>query len=150
MEIARVGSQCLIALSHGCRSMMFWPGYRFGSSARTAGGVIVERPHNTLPFYALLRHLVDHHIDDECYGLELLQSTGLDEGTLCSNLKRMARAGWLTSRPEDEHAWLAGAHPGRGPGRRRTYYSFTPEGRRAALHELEHHTFRDWKKASLR
>lgn len=109
--------------------------------------ITVDRLRITHPFHTLLRHLIDHHRHDEFYGLELLQPTGIDEGTLYPNLKSMEHAGWLTSHTEDEQAWLAGAPPGRGPGRRRTYYSLTPEGRRAALHELHHHTFRNQKKA---
>jgi DNA-binding PadR family transcriptional regulator len=54
----------------------------------------------------------------------------------------MNKAGWLTSRPEDEQSWLAGAPPGCGPGRRRTYYTLTAEGRRAARHELDRHATR--------
>jgi hypothetical protein len=52
-------------------------------------------------------------------------------------LHRMRRAGWLTSHPEGEQSWLAGAPPGRGLGGRRTYYNLIPERYRAACHELD-------------
>lgn len=98
--------------------------------------ITVERLRVTRPLYTLLRHLTDHHAHNEFYGLELLKPTGLGEGTLYPNLKRLEHAGWLTSHLEDEHEWLAGAPHRRGPGRRRTYYTFTPEGRKAAYREL--------------
>jgi hypothetical protein len=53
--------------------------------------------------------------------------TGIDQGTLYPILGRMHRAGWLSSHPEDEQSWLAGAPPERGPGRRRTYDNLTPK-----------------------
>jgi hypothetical protein len=75
----------------------------------------VERLRITRPLYTLLRHLTDNHEHDEFYGLELLQPTSIDEGTLYPILKRLEHAGWLTSHPEDEQAWLAGAPPRRAP-----------------------------------
>ena len=45
-------------------------------------------------------------------------------------------AGWPTSSDEDEADWLAGAPPGCGRGRRRTYYRLTPKGCCTALCEL--------------
>ncbi len=89
----------------------------------------------TRPLLALLHHVVNHD-DQEFYGWELIEQTGMDAGTVYPQLARLTRAGWLTSRPEDEAAWLAGAPPGRGPGRRRTYYALTEEGRAAAEYEL--------------
>ena len=53
-----------------------------------------------------------------------------------SGIEAIHTAGCLTSHPEDEAEWVAGAPPGRGPGRRRTYYQLTPDGLRAATHEL--------------
>lgn len=99
----------------------------------------VQRIRITAPVIVLLRDLIDHD-QPQTYGLEIHTRTGIDPGTLYPLLKRMAQAGWLTSWPEDEQAWLAGAPPGRGPGRRRTYYALTTHGRRAALHELAHRT----------
>jgi hypothetical protein len=104
----------------------------------------VKRLRMTKPLKAVLQDLVDH--PGEFYGLEILNRTNIAEGVIYPNLHRLLQAGWLTSRPEDEHEWLAGAPPGRGPGRRRTYYTLTPDGRRAALHELEHHKPRNRKK----
>jgi DNA-binding MarR family transcriptional regulator len=95
----------------------------------------VTRLRLTRPVLTVLGDLIEH--PGEFYGLEIRQRTGVDEGTLYPMLKRLQQRGWLTSRPEDEQAWLAGAPPGRGPGRRRTYYAFTTDGHRAALHELD-------------
>ncbi|GAB3453304.1 hypothetical protein GCM10027436_53860 [Actinophytocola sediminis] len=108
----------------------------------------VTRLRMTTPLKAILRDLLDN--PREFYGHELLNRTNVSAGVIYDILHRLLNAGWLTSRPEDEHAWLAGAPPGRGPGRRRTYYTLTPDGHRAALHELHHHhTFRDRKKANI-
>ncbi len=38
---------------------------------------------------------------------------------------------------EDKHQWRAGAPPGKGPGKRRTYYRLTPDGHRAAQREVD-------------
>ncbi|MFI9388958.1 LysR family transcriptional regulator [Kutzneria sp. NPDC052558] len=110
-------------------------------SAGTAYQIRISRPVLTV-----LRDIIDH--PGQFYGLELHQRTGIDYGTLYPMLHRMHQAGWLTSHPEDEQSWLAGAPPGRGPGRRRTYYDLTPEGRRAALHELHQHKPGNRKKAT--
>lgn len=114
------------------------------SKPRPFDDINVDRLRISRPVLTVLRDLIDH--PGEFYGLEIHQRTGVDEGTLYPMLKRLEHAGWLASRPEDEQAWLAGAPPGCGPGRRRTYYTLTPEGRRAARHELHHHKFRDRKK----
>ena len=84
----------------------------------------------------LLRHLLADPAR-EFYGLEVHQHTGIDMGTLYTTLKKLEQAGWLASRPEDEEQWLAGAPFGKGPGKRRTYYRFTDDGRRAAEHEVK-------------
>ncbi|MCE7010074.1 TniQ family protein [Kibdelosporangium philippinense] len=68
----------------------------------------------------VLHDIIDH--PGEFYGLEVFNRTGIDQSTLYPMLHRLHRAGWLTSHLEDEQSWLAGAPPGRGPGRRRTYY----------------------------
>ncbi|MDK0524806.1 TniQ family protein [Streptomyces sp. ML-6] len=83
----------------------------------------------------LLHHLL-HHADKEFYGAQVHARTGLAQGSVSDQLRRLRQAGWLTSRPEDDNSWMRRATPGRGPGRRITYYSLTPEGRRAAAHEL--------------
>lgn len=99
----------------------------------------IQRIRITRPTLTLLRDLTDH-AEEPAYGHGILARTEIDPGTLYPLLKRLERAGWLTSWPEDEESWLAGAPPGRGPRRRRTYYALTPQGRQAALHELAHHT----------
>lgn len=104
-------------------------------------GITVDRLRRSRPLLTLLRDLIDHD-PEEFYGLTVKHRTGIDDGTLYPLLKRMNKAGWLTSRPEDEQSWLAGAPPGCGPGRRRTYYTLTAEGRRAARHELDRHATR--------
>ncbi|WP_134662651.1 MULTISPECIES: TniQ family protein [unclassified Amycolatopsis] len=98
-------------------------------------GIPVARLRMTRATLAVLADLRSHH-PAEFYGHELHQRIGLHHGTLYPLLKQLHAAGWLTSRPEDEAEWLAGAPPGRGPGRRRTYYQLTPDGLRAATHEL--------------
>ena len=96
--------------------------------------IAVERVRITKPTLALLRDLLTQP-RQETYGAEVIDRTGLDPGTVYPQLKRLERAGWLTSRLEDDKTWMHRATPGRGPGKRRTFYSLTPEGRRAASHE---------------
>jgi len=103
---------------------------------RPFDGIDVQRITITAATAILLRDLIDHGAE-RTYGQEITTRTGLDGGTVYPNLRRLLAAGWLTSWPEDEQEWLAGAPPGCGPGRRRTYYALTEDGRRAALHEIE-------------
>jgi DNA-binding PadR family transcriptional regulator len=98
--------------------------------------IAVERIRIHTPTLALLRHLLAHP-DQEFYGAQILATTTMTGGTLYPQLNRLEQAGWLTSRPEHQHAWTSRAPAGRGPGRRRTYYSLTTEGRKAATHELQ-------------
>ncbi|GAA0972168.1 TniQ family protein [Acrocarpospora macrocephala] len=84
----------------------------------------------------LLRHLLDHP-GEEFYGAQIRARTGLDQGTLYPLLNRLKQARWLTSRLEDDQSWLDRAPNGCGPGRRRTYYTLTPDGHRAATYEVE-------------
>lgn len=87
-----------------------------------------------------LRTLIEDTIDHdwaEFYGYEITERLGIQAGTIYPLLTRLHNAGWLSSRLEDEQQWLAGAPPSRGPGRRRTYFTFTADGRSAALRELE-------------
>ncbi|MDQ1016910.1 TniQ family protein [Streptomyces afghaniensis] len=100
--------------------------------------ITVTRIRITGPTLTLLRDLLDHQ-DEEFYGAQIHARTGIDNGTLYPQLKRMERAGWLTSRLEPEESWIARAPVGCGPGRRRTYYTLTPGGLRAATHEVQHH-----------
>lgn len=99
-------------------------------------GIKVQRIRVTAATETVLRDLIDHGAE-RTHGQEIATRTGLDDATVYPNLRRLLAAGWLTSWPEDEQEWLAGAPPGRGPGRRRTYYTLTDDGRRAARHEIE-------------
>jgi DNA-binding PadR family transcriptional regulator len=92
----------------------------------------------TGPTLILLRGLLAHQ-HEEFFGAQIHARTGIDNGTLYPQLKMMERAGWLTSRPEAEGSWLGRVPVGCGPGRRRTYYALTPDGLRAAAHEVQHH-----------
>ncbi|MEV2226946.1 PadR family transcriptional regulator, partial [Nocardia vinacea] len=76
------------------------------------------------------------HYPEQFFGQQLGERAGIHPGTLYPLLKQMQRGGWLTSWPEPENEWRASAPPGRGPGRRRTYFQLTPNGLRAATHEL--------------
>ncbi|UUV28597.1 TniQ family protein [Amycolatopsis roodepoortensis] len=95
----------------------------------------VTRLRMTRATLAVLADLRARH-PAEFYGHELHQRLGLHHGTIYPLLNQLENAGWLTSHPEDEAEWLAGAPPGRGPGRRRTYFQLTPDGFRATIHEL--------------
>jgi len=101
--------------------------------------IAVERIRIKATTLRLLQDLVDHD-DEQFYGEQIVKRASIDAGTLYPQLHRLHDAGWLTSWPEDEQQWLAGAPPGRGPGRRRTYYTLTPDGRRAAQHEIDTRT----------
>ncbi|GLW19738.1 hypothetical protein Stsp01_64810 [Streptomyces sp. NBRC 13847] len=103
-------------------------------------GIAVERIRIRQETLTLLQDLLDH-ADQEFYGAQVHTRTGLPQGTVSDQLRRLRQAGWLTSRPEDDGSWMRRATPGRGPGRRITYYSLTPEGRRAAAHELHTRRF---------
>lgn len=72
----------------------------------------------------------------ETYGMQIHARTGLGQGTVSDQLRRLHRAGWLTKRTEDDASWRGRAPATRGAGRRRIYYALTPEGHRAAAHEL--------------
>jgi DNA-binding MarR family transcriptional regulator len=99
-------------------------------------GIAVRRIRIMAPTLRLLQDLIEHD-DPQFHGEQIVKRTGIDAGTLYPALHRLHKAAWLTSWPEPEQEWLAGAPPGRGPGRRRTYYALTPEGRRAARLEIE-------------
>lgn len=75
------------------------------------------------------------HPDDQCYGALILTRIHRDPCNIYAQLKRLQAAGWITSRLEDDESWLSRAAPGRGPGRRRTYYQPTPAGQTAAHRE---------------
>lgn len=98
-------------------------------------GIAVQRLRIRSETLTLLSDLLAH-ADEESYGAQIHARTGLPQGTVSDQLRRLLQAGWLTSRPEADASWRDRAPAHRGPGRRRTYYSLTPEGRRAAAHEL--------------
>jgi len=122
---------------------------RTASPPKPFDDIGVERIRSSQPLRILLQDAIDQNWAD-FYGMEITARTGIDGGTLYPLLKRLHAAGWLLSWPEHDQEWLAGAPPGRGPGRRRTYYRFTPDGRRAALHEIERHNARSRGKVSSR
>lgn len=62
------------------------------------------------------------------YGFDLMDATGLPDGTVYPALRRMEREGWLVSRWEDERE----AHRAARPARK--YFELTPDGH-AALEE---------------
>lgn len=94
----------------------------------------VVRLRITTAMLTLLDDLMTHR-DDECYGALILTRIRRDPGNIYEQLHRLQAASWITSRLEDDESWNARATPGRGPGRRRTYYQLTPAGREATLHE---------------
>lgn len=99
-------------------------------------GIAVQRIRIRQETLTLLHDLLAH-ASEESYGAQIHARTGLPQGTVSDQLRRLQRAGWLTNRAEDDASWMRRATPGRGPGRRITYYSLTPEGRRAAEHEVQ-------------
>ncbi|MFJ9902160.1 TniQ family protein [Streptomyces sp. NPDC101152] len=84
----------------------------------------------------VLQDLLDHQ-DEESYAAQVRTRTGISAGSISPLFRKLERAGWLTSRPEDDDSWTGRAPIGRGAGRRRIYYTLTPEGRRAATHEIQ-------------
>lgn len=81
-----------------------------------------------------LRVLLD--TDGELNGLQIRDRTGLRTGTIYPFLDRLPGTGWITSRQEDQRTWPDRNLPGRRLRTRRTYHALTPDGRKAALHEL--------------
>ena len=70
--------------------------------------------------------------DTELYGLEIVQASGLEPGTIYPILQRLRGAGWVSDRWED----LEPAHAQGRPPRR--YYRLTMEGHARAIHALQH------------
>ncbi|KJF19336.1 MULTISPECIES: PadR family transcriptional regulator [unclassified Rhodococcus (in: high G+C Gram-positive bacteria)] len=120
-------------LAHAVRETMTPP--RKPLPLKPFGDTPVERLQMTHTTLTLLRLLTTTDAE-EFDGNGLHECTGIHHSTLYPLLRSREQARWLTSRGEDEVDWLAGAPPGYGPGRRRTYYRLTPNGRRAALREL--------------
>ncbi|MGW3690926.1 TniQ family protein [Streptomyces sp. NPDC005125] len=79
-----------------------------------------------------------NHPEDQCYGTLISIRTHRDVGNIYEQLKQLRTAGWATSSSESDESWNSRATPGRGPGRRRTYYRLTPAGQDAALREAAH------------
>lgn len=87
----------------------------------------------------LLQDLLDHADQDTC-AAQVSARTVLSPGSVSPRLRQLEQAGWLTSRPETDTNWRGRAPAGCGPGRRRTYYTLTGQGHRAATHELQTRT----------
>ena len=81
-------------------------------------------PRMTLQVRLVLQALADHP-DQQRYGLEIVQATGLMPGTIYPILARLERAGWLRSEWEVLDEQEAGRP-------RRRYYGLTAEGATAA------------------
>jgi DNA-binding MarR family transcriptional regulator len=95
----------------------------------------VTRLRMTTPTLRILQDITAHGHPRVC-GQQVATRTQLGHGTVYPALQRLHSAGWLTSWVEDDQEWLARSSEGRGPGRRRVFYAFTPEGRRAAVREI--------------
>ena len=65
------------------------------------------------------------------YGFEIMEASGLPDGTVYPALRRLEQAGLLASSWEDQEA----AHAEKRPARR--HYHLTAEGRRALASALE-------------
>ncbi|MFF2378655.1 TniQ family protein [Streptomyces xiamenensis] len=103
--------------------------------------IAVERIRITRTTITLLQELLTRP-REEFFGFQIHARTGLALGTIYPRLKQLAQTGWLTARTEDEQSWWERAPAGCGPGRRRTYYTLTPEGTRAATHEVQRYTLK--------
>lgn len=112
-------------------------GIRRPPTPRPYTGITVPRIRIRAETLTLLQDLLAHH-PKEFYAAQVGARTGINGSSLSPRFRQLEQLGWLTSRPEDDAAWIARAPAGCGPGRRRTYYSFTTEGHRAATHEVEH------------
>jgi DNA-binding PadR family transcriptional regulator len=82
----------------------------------------------TVQTEAVLAALLD---DGELWGFELSRRSGLAAGTIYPILQRLAGAGWLVSRWEDQTVAAAEGRPAR------RYHRLTVEGRTRARHALE-------------
>lgn len=69
--------------------------------------------------------------DGELWGFELSRLSGLAAGTIYPILQRLAAAGWVVSRWEDQAVAEADGRPAR------RYHRLTVEGRARAVHALE-------------
>ncbi len=69
--------------------------------------------------------------DDELWGFELSRISGLAAGTIYPILQRLAAAGWVVSRWEDQAVAEVGGRPAR------RYHRLTVEGRSRAVHALD-------------
>jgi PadR family transcriptional regulator, regulatory protein PadR len=69
--------------------------------------------------------------DAERYGLEIVNASGVEAGTIYPILQRLRDAGWVKDRWEDPEP----AHIEGRPARR--YYRLTMEGRARAVHALQ-------------
>ena len=81
----------------------------------------------TVQTEAVLGALLD---GDELWGFELSRLSGLAAGTVYPILARLAAAGWVVSRWEDQSVAEAEGRP------TRRYHRLTVEGRTRAVHAL--------------
>ncbi|WP_296371673.1 helix-turn-helix transcriptional regulator [Pseudonocardia sp.] len=86
-------------------------------------------PRMTVQTEAVLAALLEH--GGELWGFELSRLSGLAAGTIYPILQRLAAAGWVVSRWEDQSDAEAGGRPAR------RYHQLTVEGRSRAVHALE-------------
>jgi Fe2+ or Zn2+ uptake regulation protein len=86
---------------------------------------------------ATMRVLLDA-AGEELYGEQIADRADLRTGTIYQLLARLASAGWITSRKEDQQTCQdRNRHqPCYRLRIRRTYHTLTHDGRKAALHEL--------------
>lgn len=95
---------------------------------------MAERIRMTRTTRDVLRVLFDGSRED-LHGLEICRRTGLGSGTVYPILARLERAGWLSTRWEDEESWQNPDDGRRRP--RRRFYALTGEGYLAAGMELD-------------
>ena len=100
----------------------------------TYGQVMAERIRMTRTTRDVLHVLLDGSRED-LHGLEICRRTGLGSGTVYPILARLERAGWLSTRWEDEESWQNPEDGRRRP--RRRFYTLTGEGSLAAGMELD-------------
>lgn len=81
----------------------------------------------TVQTEAVLGALLD---DDELWGFELSRLSGLAAGTIYPILARLAAAGWVAGRWEEQSIAEAEGRPAR------RYHRLTVEGRARAVHAL--------------
>ncbi|MGH3694670.1 MAG: PadR family transcriptional regulator [Pseudonocardiaceae bacterium] len=84
----------------------------------------------TLPLQAVVGALLQQP-DEEKFGLEIAEDSGLEPAVIYGVLQRLRTAGWVEDRWEDAEI----AHREGRPPRR--YYRLSPEGRARGIHALQ-------------